>query len=205
MSKRARRDPAGYEAKRKQILRAASGVFAEKGYDGSRVGDIATEAGIAYGLIYHYFENKAAILDAIFEGAWGVTTKVIEGIAASDASLREKLSSVAGFLLEAWKLEPNTVEVVMIEVLRSPRFMEAGKLQAYQRIFSLLEKILESHRSELRDDVEPSVAAVLFGGSLEILLTGFVARDFLRAQGFAPEATRDALIDTFLGGVIRRA
>jgi len=205
MRKKERRDPAGYEAKRKQILRAASRVFSEKGYDGCRVGDIATEAGIAYGLIYHYFENKAAILNAIFEGAWGVTTKVIEGIAASDASLREKLSSVAGFLLEAWKLEPNTVEVVMIEVLRSPRFMEAGKLQAYQRIFSLLEKILESHRAELRDDVEPSVAAVLFGGSLEILLTGFVARDFLRAQGFAPEATRDALIDTFLGGVTRRA
>jgi TetR/AcrR family fatty acid metabolism transcriptional regulator len=205
MPKKERRDPAGYEAKRKQILKAATRVFAQKGYDGSRVGDIATEAGIAYGLIYHYFDNKPAILNAIFEGAWGVTTKVIEGIAASDASLREKLSSVAGFLLEAWKLEPNTVEVVMIEVLRSPRFMEAGKLQAYQRIFALLETILDSHRGELRDDVEPSVAAVLFGGSLEILLTGFVARDFLRAQGFAPETTRDALIDTFLGGVTRRA
>jgi AcrR family transcriptional regulator len=204
MPSKERRDPAGYEAKRQQILRAASRVFAEKGYEGCRVGDIATEAGIAYGLIYHYFENKAAILNSIFDSAWAITTKVIEGIAASDASLRDKLSSIAGFLLEAWKLEPHTVEVVMIEVLRSPRFMEEGKLEAYQRIFALIEDILESHRDELRDDVEPSVAAVLFGGSLEILLTGFVARNFLRAQGIEPEASRDALINTFLGGVTRR-
>jgi len=205
MARKQRRDSAGYEAKRKQILAAASRVFAEKGYEGCRVSDIASEAGIAYGLIYHYFDNKADILNSIFDGAWGVTTKVIEGIAASDASLREKLSNVAGFLLEAWKLEPHTVEVVMIEVLRSPRFMEAGKLEAYQTIFALIERILETHRDQLRDDVEPSVAAVLFGGSLEILLTGFVARDFLRAQGFEPEATRDALINTFLGGVTRPA
>jgi hypothetical protein len=82
--------------------------------------------------------------------------------------------------------------------------MEEGKLEAYQRIFALIEDILESHRDELRDDVEPSVAAVLFGGSLEILLTGFVARNFLRAQGIEPEASRDALINTFLGGVTRR-
>jgi AcrR family transcriptional regulator len=205
MTERRRRDPAGFEAKRKQILVAASRVFAEKGYEGSRVGDIAREAGIAYGLVYHYFDNKEDILDSIFVSAWGVTTKVIEGIAASDSSLRDKLSNVAGFLLEAWKLEPHTVEVVMIEVLRSPRFMEAGKLEAYQTIFALIEGILETHRDELREDVEPSVAAVLFGGSLEILLTGFVARNFLRTQGFEPEATRDALIDTFLGGVTRRA
>ena len=204
MAEKKRRDPAGYEAKRKQILAAATRVFAERGYEGSRVGDIAREAGIAYGLIYHYFDNKEAILNSVFQSAWSVTTKVIEGIAASEGSLRDKLSSVAGFLLEAWKLEPETVQVVMIEVLRSPKFREEGKLEAYQRIFALIEGILESHRSELRDDAEPRVAAVLFCGSLEILLTGFVARDFLRADGFEPETTRGTLVETFLCGITRR-
>ena len=55
---RPRRDPAGFEAKKREILRAASRAFARKGFAGTRVGDIAKEAGIAYGLIYHYFENK---------------------------------------------------------------------------------------------------------------------------------------------------
>ena len=44
--------------KRQLILDAAIKVFADKGYHGSRVSDIANEAGIAYGLVYHYFKNK---------------------------------------------------------------------------------------------------------------------------------------------------
>ena len=205
MAERQRRNPAGYEPKRKQILKAATTVFAERGYELCRVGDIAKEAGIAYGLIYHYFDNKEDILNCIFESAWAVTIKVLEDVAAGEGGLRDKLMSVAGFLLEAWRLEPATVEVVMIQVLRSPKFMEEGKFEAYQRLFVLLEKILADHRDELRPEVEPRIAAVLFSGSLEILLTGFVARDFLSEQGFDAARSRDVLIDTFLGGVLSDA
>ena len=203
MAEKTRRNPEGYETKRKQILRAATRVFADKGYERCRVGDIAAEAGIAYGLIYHYFQNKEDILNCIFESAWSVTTKVLETTAEGEETLRDKLTSVAGFFLEAWRLQPATVEVVMLQILRSPKFMEEGKFDAYQRLFVLLEKILVDHRDELRDGVEPRIAAVLFCGSLEILLTGFVARDFLRQQGFDAERSRDALIDNFLGGVAR--
>lgn len=204
MQARQRRDQAGFEAKRKQILAAATRVFAERGYEGSRVGDIAREAGIAYGLIYHYFENKEDILNCVFQSAWGVSLKVIEDIAEGEGSLRQKLSSIAGFFLEAWKIEPHTVEVVMLEVIRNPKFMDPENLKAFQRIFSLIEKILEQHRDELREGIEPGVSAVLFAGSLEILLTGFVARDFLSRQGFQAESSRDALVDTFLCGVTRQ-
>ena len=44
--------------KRSLIQDAAIKVFASHGYHGSRVSDIAQEAGIAYGLVYHYFKNK---------------------------------------------------------------------------------------------------------------------------------------------------
>ena len=43
------------QAKRRQILRAAITVFARSGYHGSRVADVAKEAGVAYGLVYHYY------------------------------------------------------------------------------------------------------------------------------------------------------
>ena len=55
--------------KRKRILDAAVCVFARMGYHGARVSDIAREAGIAYGLVYHYFTNKEEILNTIFEFA----------------------------------------------------------------------------------------------------------------------------------------
>jgi AcrR family transcriptional regulator len=54
-------------ARRNQILDAAAKVFAEKGFHPATIKDIATEAGIAHGSIYTYFENKTALLVGIFE------------------------------------------------------------------------------------------------------------------------------------------
>jgi AcrR family transcriptional regulator len=57
--------------KPRQILDAAVRVFAARGYESSRVGDIAKEAGVAYGLVYHYYGSKEAVLEAVFREAWG--------------------------------------------------------------------------------------------------------------------------------------
>src|SRR6186997_1913416 len=54
------------EEKRNQILEAAVRVFASKGYHTSRVGDIAKEAGVAHGLLYHYFSSKEEVLHTVF-------------------------------------------------------------------------------------------------------------------------------------------
>jgi len=202
MQTKTRRDEA-FEEKRRKILDSATSVFARKGYNGTRVGDIAKEAGIAYGLIYHYFENKEDILNRLFQRTWRVTLKVIEEIDGQGGSLRDKLGAVAGFFLEAWKLQPDVVEVVIIEVIRSPKFLEEANLEAFQKTFSLLEALLKRHADELREGVEARMAAVLFLGSLEILLTGFVAREFLSEEGFQVESSRDALVETFLHGIAR--
>jgi AcrR family transcriptional regulator len=57
--------------KRRLIVDAAIKVFAEKGYHGTRISDIAHHAEIAYGLVYHYFKNKEEILDTISLERWG--------------------------------------------------------------------------------------------------------------------------------------
>jgi TetR/AcrR family fatty acid metabolism transcriptional regulator len=200
---RPRRDGAGFEARRRQILRAAARVFARKGFAGTRVGDIAQEAGIAYGLIYHYFENKDAILACLFEDNWAVTLKVVDDIDRQGGSLRQKLRSIAGFFLEAWRLDPDLVDVLMREVVRSPRFLERRSIEAFQRIFDVMERILAAHRErgELRPAVDPRLAAFQFVGSLEILLTGFVARELLAEDPKTIESCREAVVDGFLYGV----
>jgi len=200
MAGKPRRDEA-FEEKRRAILAAATKVFARKGYTGTRVGDIATEAGIAYGLIYHYFQNKEDILNSLFQRTWKLTLKVIEDIGQQGGDLRSKLRGIASFFLEAWKLDPDTVEVVVIEVIRSPKFLEAANLSEFRKTFVLLEKILLAHPDELREGVDPRMAAVLFMGSLEILLTGFVAREFLAEDGFEGVNTLDSIVDTFLHGI----
>ena len=56
-----------FTARRNQILDAAIKVFAEKGFHGSTIKDIAREAGIADGTIYIYFENKMALMLGILD------------------------------------------------------------------------------------------------------------------------------------------
>ncbi len=55
--------------KRRMILDAAVRVFARRGFHACRVSDIADEAGVAYGLVYHYFASKEEVLDTLFSSA----------------------------------------------------------------------------------------------------------------------------------------
>ena len=74
--------PVGVD-KRRMILEAAVRVFARQGFHTCRVSDIADEAGVAYGLVYHYFSSKEEILDTLFLERWDV---MLEAIAEVDAS-----------------------------------------------------------------------------------------------------------------------
>ena len=71
--------------KRRVILDAAVRVFARQGFHTCRVSDIADEAGVAYGLVYHYFSSKEQILDTLFLERWDV---MLAAIAEADASER---------------------------------------------------------------------------------------------------------------------
>ena len=55
------------EAQRARILEAARKCFSEQGFHGAGMSAIAKEAGMSQGLIYRYFTNKAAIIQAITE------------------------------------------------------------------------------------------------------------------------------------------
>jgi TetR/AcrR family fatty acid metabolism transcriptional regulator len=201
---RAKKTSASYEERRRQLLRAATTVFARSGYVGSRVGDIAKEAGVAYGLVYHYFENKEAILNALFQENWGLVLKVVTDVHAQGGSLRDKLDVIAGFLMEAWKLQPDLVEVVMLEVVRSPKFLEKANVEAFVALLRRLEDIFAHHQGtgEVRPEVDPKLAAILLLGQLEVLLTGFVAKEF-RADDDPTllDRSRAAVVDTMLRGI----
>ena len=76
--------------KPRQILEAAVRAFARKGYHACRVGEIAEEAGVAYGLVYHYFRSKDEVLDTLFLERWNVMLDVIRDLDGQDLTAREK-------------------------------------------------------------------------------------------------------------------
>ena len=98
---------AATEEKRRQILDAAVRVFARTGYHDSRVGDIARDAGVAYGLVYHYFQSKDEVLEAVFREAWGMLLAALRDVEKSPHPAPEQLRLVTKIVLRSWRDDPG--------------------------------------------------------------------------------------------------
>jgi TetR/AcrR family fatty acid metabolism transcriptional regulator len=92
--------------KRRQILDAAIRVFARQGFHACRVSDIADEAGVAYGLVYHYFTSKDQVLNELFTERWSLLLSAIEEVDNQPIGGREKLDAVARFIIDSYRYDP---------------------------------------------------------------------------------------------------
>jgi AcrR family transcriptional regulator len=168
----ATRTPA-QEEKRRQILEAAVRAFAAKGYHACRVGDIAEEAGVAYGLLYHYFDSKEEVLRSIFHQTWTDMLGTIREIEQLDIPAREQLRKVVELVLRTWKRDPDLVRVLVREVTRSGELQQ--QIGEIEQAFQALERIVERGQREgdFRSEVDPRLAAWILYGAMEEILTGW--------------------------------
>jgi AcrR family transcriptional regulator len=164
----------GTEEKRRLILDAAVRVFAHKGFHTSRVGDIAEEAGVAHGLLYHYFASKDEVLETIFRENWGLLVERLDAVVRSDEPARDQLRHVAAILLRTWRHEPDVVRVLIREITRSAEVQE--RIGDLVKPIEAIRRIVErgQERGEFRADLDPALAAVVFYGGIDELLTGWV-------------------------------
>jgi AcrR family transcriptional regulator len=155
-------------------LHAAVRVFASKGFHAARVKDIADEAGVAHGLLYHYFRSKDEVLDEIFRRTWSNLAGELHRIEVSGATLRVQLERFASVYLGSWLETPDLIRVLVREIARGPDVgARAGELDS---VLAPLTRMIEaaSGRGEVRPGVDPRLAAVAFYGALEEILTGYV-------------------------------
>src|SRR5436190_7749492 len=195
---------AGSEEKRRQILDAAVRVFARRGYHSSRVGDIAEEAGVAHGLLYHYFSSKDDVLEMVFRENWGVLLERIEAVERSGESARDQLRHVAAILLRTWLHEPDVVRVLVRDIARSPEVQDRiGELvKPIGSIRRIVERGIES--GEFRADLDPAIAAVVFYGAIDELLTGWVLGQLADGEDEVA-AAEHTVVDVLCAGFSRTA
>ncbi len=138
--------------KRRLILRAAITVFARKGYHASKVSEIATEAGVAYGLVYHYFGSKEALLETIFQRTWRRMLEAVEAVEAAGGTAQEQIAGVAEIVLGAWEADPELIGVLVREVARGPQLQQ--EVDEIGHAFAALERIVVrgQERGELDRD-----------------------------------------------------
>lgn len=162
------------EEKRRLILEAAVRVFARKGYHTCRVGDVAEEAGVAHGLLYHYFASKEEVLETIFRENWGELLEAVRGVEVSGEPAREQLRQVAAIMLRSWRRDPDLVRVLVREVARSPQMQR--RVDEIGEAFAAIERIVERGQADgaFRADLDPKLASWIFYGALEEILTGWV-------------------------------
>ena len=179
--------------KRRLILDAAIRVFARKGFHAARVGDVAEEAGVAYGLVYHYFGSKEDLLRTIFHRTWSRMLEAVEQVEAEGAPAREQLAAVAQIVLGAWDTDPDLVRVLVREVARSPQL--GREVDELEHAFAALERIVRrgQERGELRDGLDPRIAALILYGALEEILTALVFERLPAGPGEVERATETAL------------
>jgi TetR/AcrR family transcriptional regulator, fatty acid metabolism regulator protein len=192
------------EEKRRLILVAAVRVFARDGYHTSRVSDIAEEAGVAHGLLYHYFTSKEQVLATVFRENWGSLLEAFERIAASDEPAEEKLRGIAKALLRSWRNDPDLVTVMVREVARSPHLQH--QVDEIGQAFDTIERVIADGQraGELRDDLDPRLASWVFYGGLEEILTGWVLGQLPDGDEEVARAER-TVVDVVCGGLVRRA
>lgn len=160
--------------KRKLILDAAIRVFAEHGYHGARVGDIAEDAGVAHGLLYHYFASKDDVLRTIFLENWGALIARFRAVEASDEPAPDKLEGIAKILLRTWRNDPALVTVMVREVARSQQLQD--RVDEVREAFAIVERVIDEGQASghFRRDVDSRLASWIFYGGLEEVLTGWV-------------------------------
>ena len=189
--------------KRRLILDAAIHVFARRGFHACRVSDVADEAGVAYGLVYHYFDSKEEILNTLFTERWQFMLDAIEEIdSRPDVTSREKLYSIASFIIDSYRHEPDLMKVIIVEVTRAANTFGRHHLPEIREAYAMIAQIVESARADgsFKSDISGEFAALCFYGAIEQLLSGWIF-EMLPQTDEEFESAKGLVVDTICGGL----
>jgi TetR/AcrR family transcriptional regulator, fatty acid metabolism regulator protein len=185
--------------KRDAILKAATQVFARRGFFQSQVADVAKAAGIAAGTVYLYFRSKDELLVSIFERTMRDTLAEGEATIGEVKDPRERLRRIARLHLERMGRDRDLAVVFQVELRQSTKFMERFSSTYLRDYLGVIrDTFAEGQRTgAFRPDFNPTVAAKALFGALDEMATNWILTQ--RKYPLADQA--DEVIDLFLNGV----
>ena len=205
MAKTSRTDGAPRPAvpdKRDAILRAATTVFARKGFFNSKVADIAKAAGIADGTVYLYFKSKDEILHSIFDQA--MAGFIAEGRRELErtASPVDKLEKIAHLHLEKLGSDRDLAIVFQIELRGSIKFMQEFSAAGFAEYLDIINQTIEEGQKSgiFRRDLKSIVSAKIFYGAIDEMVTNWI----LSPKNYPLEPMAESVLKIFLGGIAAR-
>ena len=176
---------------RAALVTAGRRLFGAHGFAATSVDDIAREARVTTGALYHHFPTKAAVFEAVFEQVHadlGVAT--LAGLPETADAVELLLAGIGAFL--DLILEPDVARIIVTDapaVLGLARFTELDERYALAPTIAALEAANDS--GALAIDDPPTLARLLFGA--------LTRAGLLIASSPEPAATKDAVAATLRG------
>ena len=194
--------------KRRLILDAAVRVFARQGFHACRVSDIADEAGVAYGLVYHYFASKDEVLDTLFLERWNIMLELIREVDAASSPegeaipVRDKLRAIASFIIDSYQHDPDLMKVIIVEVTRAANSFGNTHIATIREAYDLIGGMIAKAQAEgvFKQEIEARFAAMAFYGAIEQLLTGWIFGLLPQGDDYF-ERAKWLVVETVCGGL----
>ena len=193
------------EERRQQIVEAALHVFADKGYSAATTKDIAHEAGVTPGLIYHYFEDKRALLASIVaeRSPAGIAAEALAVEGMDDLDPRILLPLLVTKLLEGLESAQNAgpYHVLMAEAMHDPemkKLFNERTADVVKTLAAYLERQME--RGALRQLNPSLVAQLLLGSIMSCVIRRVLTRD-PALTSYTREQIAATVADMVLGGL----
>jgi TetR/AcrR family acrAB operon transcriptional repressor len=193
------------EQTRQTILDAALLVFSRDGFAASRLADIAAEAGVTRGAIYHHFENKADLYLALLERAEAEQQAVMEAAIAEGGSIADITRRIMARSFKTLARRPTFRNVMALSSFKVADSEELGTLteKRRQEAVSLIEAIAGIMAEGIkvgvfRADLDPHTAARAFIAYQQGVIRLWLANP----EAFSIEAEADKLAGIYMLGIL---
>lgn len=186
--------------KRERILRAAIDVFAQTGYFGAKVADIAKAAGVADGTIYLYFLGKEDLLISIFREYMREFLATGRKRLAGVTDARERIKTITRHHLESLGSDRALAIVFQVELRQSLKFMSLFSHQEFAEYLNMIRLTIEDGclSGVFRQSVQPQLMAKAIFGILDEMVTSWV----LSEKSYKPVDHLDQVNDFILNGLV---
>jgi len=162
-------EPRMPESKKEQILKAASIIFSKKGYDKTKISDIARFAGIADGTIYQYFVNKEDILFNLAQ------ERTLEFLQITETHLNalnypeRRLSVLIKDYLDYLQFNQDYSSIIIFELRYNRDFYESKEYERWKQFSNLILDAIRSGQKEgcFRNEVDPILCAKMVFGLID--------------------------------------
>lgn len=187
------------EDTRSRIIKAATKLFAENGYQQTTIAEIAKIVGLAEGSIYEHFRGKEEILLTI-PNVW--VTRSIEELELQLLGIKGAINKLRKFLwwyMHYIESEPMTAKVVFLFLKTNPNFMQTEAYSNVKIFYSYLIKIFEEgcETGELMQDLNPFIARATFLGTIEHLVIRWLLKGRTYSLFDNLEQTFNVLVEGF--------